>query len=125
MTSIDLEYVASYVVSSGDGDRCGLSELLAAIGTRRSEASSDEVFEACLAACVDLSNAGHVCLEMTPALASRPGRDGYTLIASDEAEATLNDRKVWQSPQETKPSYWLVATDSGKAKYISEEVVSL
>ena len=122
---IDLHYIASYVVSSGDGDRCGLSELLAAIGTRRSEASSEEVLEACVAACLALVQEQHVRLEMTPARAGRPGRGGYTQISVADAPAVLRDPASWQSPRESEPHYWLVATDAGKSFYISEDTVSL
>ena len=122
---IDLDYIASYVVSSGDGDRCGLSELLAAIGIRRSEASSEEVFEACVAACLPLVSEGFVRLEMTPAHADRPGRDGHTQISEHDAQGVLSDPVSWRSPQESRPRYWLVATAAGKAAYISEDTLSL
>lgn len=122
---IDLQYIGSYVVSSGDGDRCGLSELLAAIGSRRSEASEEEVFAACLAACLSLVNDRHVALEMTPAHADRPGRGGYTEVSPSDAPEVLRDPVSWQSPRESRPRYWLVATEAGKAAYIGEDTVSL
>ena len=122
---IDLRYIASYAISSGDGDRCGLSELLAAIGSRRPEASRAEVSEACVAACLQLVSEHHIRLEMTPAHADRPGRGGYTEIPPQNAPEVLRDPESWQSPRESLPSYWLVATEAGKAAYISEEAVSL
>jgi hypothetical protein len=123
--AIGLHYIAAYVVAAGDGDRCGLSELLTAIGTRHSEAGAEQIFESCVAACTTLVQSEHVRLEMTPAFASRPGRDGYVTIASDQVDATLRNTVSWESPKESHASYWLVATDTGKAAYISEEVVSL
>lgn len=123
--AIGLHYIAAYVVAAGDGDRCGLSELLTAIGTRRPETDAEQIFESCVAACTTLVQNEHVRLEMTPAFASRPGRDGYVTIASDQVDATLRDPVSWESPKESQASYWLVATDAGKAAYISEEVVSL
>ena len=123
--AIDLDYIAAYVVSAGDGDRCGLSELLSAIGTRRPEVSAEQVFDSCVAACVTLAQSGHVRVEMTPAFASRPGRDGYVVVEGSDVEPTLRNADSWQSPQESRPSYWLVATAAGKAAYISEAVVSL
>jgi hypothetical protein len=122
---IDLQYISSYVVSSGDGDRCGLSELLAAIGSRRTDASSEEVLAACVEACLPLVNEGHVRLEMTPAHADRPGRGGYTLIEQADAPDVLRDPDSWHSPRESHPQYWLVATEAGKAAYISEDTFSL
>ncbi|MCH7599262.1 MAG: hypothetical protein IH973_05845 [Myxococcales bacterium] len=122
---IDLNYIASYVVSSGDGDRCGLSELLAAMQTRQSDASSEEIFEACVAACLPLVKKQHVRLEMTPAHADRPGRGGYTQISQEKAPEVLCDPASWQSPRESQPHYWLVATEAGKAAYISEDIISL
>jgi hypothetical protein len=122
---IDDQFIASYVISSGDGDRCGLSELLVAIGTRRDSASSEEVFEACVAACLPLVSEQHVRLEMTPAYSDRPGRDGYTQVSLADAPTVLRDPVSWQSPRESRPHYWLVATEAGKAAYISEDTVSL
>ena len=122
---IDLQFIASYIVSSGDGDRCGLSELLVAIGSRRPEANRDEIFEACLAACLHLVSEHQVRLEMTPPHADRPGRGGYTEVAPQTASKILRDPVSWQSPRESQARYWLIATDAGKAAYISEEVVSL
>ncbi|MCP5044432.1 MAG: hypothetical protein GY944_25665 [bacterium] len=119
------DYIASYVISSGDGDRCGLHELLAAIGTRRSELDADEVLHACRDTCLSLVDAGHVRFEMTPAGADRPTRDGYTLIAAEDTHEILQGREAWTSPSDAHPRYWLVATDTGKAAFISEEVVSL
>lgn len=122
---IDLHYIASYVVSSGDGDRCGPFELLAAIGSRNPETRGEEVFEACLSACLSLVSEGHIRLEMTPPHADRPTRDGYTQIRDADVERILRDPESWQSPQDARPRYWLVATETGKAAYISEDVVSL
>jgi len=122
---IDLDYIASYVVSSGDGDRCGLSELLAAMETRQSDVDSEEVFEACVAACLPLLSQHHVRLEMTPAHADRPGRGGYTEISEENAPAVLRDPASWQSTLESQPHYWLVANEAGRAAYISEDIVSL
>lgn len=123
--AIDLDYIAAYVVSAGDGDRCGLSELLSAIGSRRPEVDAAQVFDACVAACLTLAQREHVRLEMTPAFASRHGRDGYEVVGNGDVESTLRDAESWQSPSEARPIYWLVATDAGKSEYISEEVVSL
>lgn len=123
--AIELDYIAAYVVSAGDGDRCGLSELLAAIGSRRPHVGKDDVFAACVSACIALAQRGHVRLEMTPAFASRPGREGYVVVDENDVEATLRDARSWQSPKESRPTYWLVATEAGKAAYISEDVVSL
>ena len=122
---IDLQNIASYVVSAGDGDRCGTFELLAAIGSRNPEISEEDVWQACFAACTALVGEGHVRLEMTPPHADRPTRDGYTQIPSADVETILGNRESWQSPQDARPRYWLVATEAGKAAYISEEVVSL
>lgn len=122
---IDLDYIASYVVSTGDGDRSGPFELLAAIGSRHPETSGEEVLEACLLACISLANQGHIRLEMTPPHADRPTRDGYTKILDADIEGILRDPRSWQGPQEARPRYWLVATETGKAAYISEDVVSL
>jgi len=119
------DFIASYVVSSGDGDRCALYELIAAIATRRPEMNPDEVFVACRDACTTLVGDEHVHLEMTPPHADRPGRDGYTAVAIRDAAAVLHDRDSWQSPSEALPRYWLVATESGKAAFISQEIVSL
>lgn len=124
-SAIDLDYIAAYVVSAGDGDRCGLSELLTAIGTRRPEVPAGEVFESCVSACFTLVHAGQARLEMTPAFASRPGRDGYVVVEAGDIEPTLRNTGSWQSPKESHASYWLVATEAGKAAFISEDVVSL
>ncbi len=123
--SIDLQYVGSYVISSGSGDRCGLSELLAAIASRRPRADSDQVFEACLAACLSLADEGHVRIEMTPACADRPTRDGYTQVPAESAPQVLRDPQSWWSPRDTLPRYWLVATQEGRAAYISDDTISL
>jgi hypothetical protein len=122
---IDLQNIASYVVSSGDGDRCGPFELLAAIQSRHPDNSADEVLEACRSACTSLAAEGHVRLEMTPPHADRPTRDGYTAIPDAAVEGILRDPESWQSPRDARPRYWLVATETGKAAYISEDVVSL
>lgn len=122
---IDLRYIASYVVSSGDGDRCGLFELLAAIGSRNPETSDEDVLADCRSACTSLLSEGHARLEMTPPHADRPTRDGYTPIPTAEVEGVLGDPESWLSPQDARPRYWLVATESGKATYISEDVVHL
>ena len=55
----------------------------------------------------------------------RSTRDGYTKILDAEIEGVLRDPRSWQSPQEARPRYWLVATETGKTAYISEDVVSL
>lgn len=122
---IDLDYIASYVVSSGDGDRCGLFELLVAIQSRRPEANGEEVFDACLSACSSLTRVGHIRLEMTPPHADRPTRDGYTRIPEAAVEEILSNRESWLSPRDARPRYWLVATQTGKAAYISDDIVSL
>lgn len=119
------DFIASYVVSTGDGDRCGLHELVGAIASRRSEVAIDDVLTACQQACASLASAGHVRVEMTPPRADRPERDGYTLVSVQDALAAFEDDATWQAPSDARPRYWLIATDEGRAAYISEEVVSL
>ncbi len=119
------DFIASYVVSTGDGDRCGLHELVAAIASRRSDVSADDVRTACQQACASLASAGHVRVEMTPPHADRPERDGYTLVSPEDALVAFGDAATWQPPSDARPRYWLVATEDGRAAYISEEVVSL
>ncbi|MFT5441895.1 MAG: hypothetical protein ACI8W3_000937 [Myxococcota bacterium] len=122
---IDTHAIAAYVVSSSDGDRCSLSELLSAIRSRSPEASHEEVLDACRNTCLDLVREGHLRLDMTLPHANRPGRDGYTLVADEEVPAILTDPNAWLSPRETHACYWPMATESGKAKYISEDAFSL
>lgn len=62
---------------------------------------------------------------MTLPHADRPGRDGYTLVTDEEVPAILADADAWLSPRDTNPCYWPMATESGKAKYISEDIFSL
>ncbi len=122
---LDRQYVQSFIISSGDGDRCGLHELLAAIETRHPEATLEEAKATCRDACLAVLEAGHALLQMTPAHADRPGRDGYTAVPLEDVRGILDAEASWQSPVESNPRYWLVATDSGKTEYISPEAFSL
>jgi len=119
------DFIATYVIGAGDTDRCGVHELVAAIESRRPATPRDELEAACRDACVSLVEAGHVRVDMTPAGAERPGRDGYTPVARAEAIAVFRDALSWSSPADARPRYWLAATDAGRAAYISDEVVSL
>ncbi len=119
------EFIASYVIGVADTDRCGVHELVPAIASRRDDVSESEVALACREACAALVRAEHVRLEMTPAGADRPGRDGYTPVAIDDALKVFDDEASWRFPSDAHPRYWLVATDAGRAAYISEDVVSL
>jgi hypothetical protein len=121
----DDRFIESFIVSSGDGDRLGLHELLPAIGSRRPEATPEEVLAACRDASLAVLEAGHARFEMTPAHANRPGRDGYTAVSLEQARVILASDDAWQSPVESDPRYWFVATEAGKAEYISRETFSL
>lgn len=122
---LDRRFIQSYIVSSGDGDRCGLFELLSAIGTRRPETSPEEIQSACREACLAVLEAGHAQFEMTPAGADRPGRGGYTAIPLEDARVILAGKIAWQSPIDANPRFWLIATEAGQAEYISAETISL
>lgn len=122
---LDRRFIQSFIVSSGDGDRCGLHELLPAIGSRRPEETPEEILEACREACVAVLEAGHAILEMTPAGADRPGRGGYTVVSLENARGILADQRAWQNPIDTDPRYWFIASEAGKAEYISSETISL
>ncbi len=122
---VDRQFIQSFIVASGDGDRLGLHELLEAIGTRRPEESAEEVQRACLDACLAVLESDHAILEMTPAGADRPGRGGYTTVSLPDARTILASEGAWQAPVENDPRYWFIATDAGKAEYISGETVSL
>lgn len=122
---VDRRFIESFIISTGDGDLCGLHELQTAIGTRYKDASAAETRAACLEACLTVLEAGHAIMQMTPPHADRPGRDGYTVISLEDARLILADDDSWRSPVESNARYWLVATESGKAEYISADTFSL
>ncbi len=117
--------IEAYIVAAADGDQLGLHELPSAVSRRTPELEEAEIYQLCRATCRDLLERGCIQLVSTPAFAARPGRDGFVAISSAEALEIVSDDQNWHLPAEAKARYWLVATDEGRAEYISESKLSL
>jgi hypothetical protein len=122
---LDQNYIKSFVASSAHGSFFGLYELLPSIASRFPDQSQGEVLASCRAAVADLVEREFVRLHMTPAHAERPTRDSCPLVPPEEVTEILGRDESWESPSESRATYWLSTTEAGEAAYFSTEDLSL
>jgi hypothetical protein len=122
---LDQHYIKSFAASIAHGSFYGLYELLCSMASRLPDDAHSEVLAACRMAVVDLVEHELVRLHMTPAHAERPTRDGCPLVPLEEVSGVLGRDESWESPRESRATYWLSTTEAGEAAYFSPEILSL
>ena len=122
---IEPSYIESFVVGASDGSHLGLHEIPGMIAARHSDATRDEIVEACRVAMRTLVDGGFVHFRTTPAFADRPTRDDYLDVAADDIDPVIAGSIAWAPPREAQPRHWVLATAKGRSAYISEETLSL